>query len=133
MNTNIHVGIMIMNMNMNTIINTADTSPDLASRACQTLGIFFFRSSKFVCQHLSLLRCLGGPRRHQILLPPQLRRSWAVAGSMTLSPFWAFLFLLLDLFLSFLLSFLSRLACLTLLLAVSFRFETISSDLTLQI
>ena len=58
-------------------------SPDLVSRACQILGIF---SCRYRYQHLSLLRCLRGPRRQQILLPSQLTRSSVEAGSMYGSP-----------------------------------------------
>ena len=99
-----HFSTIMKNNNTN-----RNNSPDLASRACQTLSIFSFRSSKFVCQHLSLLICLRGPRRHQILLPSQLRCSSGEAGPMSVTPpgdfvscFWTSFFVFLLICLSFL-------------------------------
>ena len=77
-----------------------------------------FLTSNYVSQHLSLLRCLRGPRRQQILLPPQPACS-KIDGWQPLLGMFLFLF---DPFLSFLLSFLPCRPCLTLFQPFSLQF-----------
>ena len=72
------------------------------------------------------------PRRHHILLPSQLPRRSAEAMSIWLGDPLNVV-LLMDLIMSFLMSFLSRLDCMTLLLAILSGWETVSGVLTLHI